>query len=90
MVSGNTSMYVTDYASIKAAVNAGKEAINAYKTKNNITTQQIYLLSFCTDVSGDDRMPFMNGADQVFNEEYDIIAWSWYHYAYGAHYFLYM
>ena len=90
MISGNTSMYVTDYASIKAAVNAGKDAINAYKAKNNINDSQLYLLSFCTDVTGDDCMEFMNGADQVFSEECDIIAWCWYHYAYGAHYFLYM
>ena len=91
MVSGNTSMYVTDYASIKAAVAAGKEAINAYKAKNNITTPQMYLLSFFTDVNtAGAAMDFMNGSSQVYDEECDVIAWYWGHYSYGLHYFLYM
>ncbi len=91
IVSGNTSMYVTDYASIKAAVAAGKEAINAYKSKNNITTQQFYLLSFFTDVNTTETvMDFMNGSSQVYDEECDVIAWYWGHYSYGLHYFLYM
>lgn len=90
IISGNVNTLVTDYASIKAAVDAGKEAINAYKTKNKITTEQVYILSLVSGVTYEDRLVFASGVEQVASEISDILPSYWYYYLYGANFFIYM
>ena len=90
MISGNVNTLVTDYASIKAAVDAGKDAINAYKTKNKITTKQVYILSLVSGITYEDRLVFANGVEQVASEISDVLPCYWYYYLYGANFFIYM
>lgn len=91
LINGTTNIYVSkDVDTFRTAMNAGKQAISDYKTKNNISTPQLYLLSFATDTEYGDRSIFLQAANMIADEYADVVVWYWAYYAYGAHFILYM